>query len=103
VVLVAEAQVEFAHRDPRSFAAPAGLDQLGLEGQHRLERVARLGRKLVFETRDEAQVADLDRYEHAGKKIAPPPAMAAALLDFGATPLESRPFRRGSGRFGRPC
>src|SRR5258708_6857368 len=37
VVLVAEVEVERAERDPRRLAAPAGLDQLGAQRQHRLE------------------------------------------------------------------
>src|SRR2546422_6891937 len=65
LVLVTEAQFELAHRYPGRFSAPARLDELCFERQHRLECVAALGRRLFLEPSDEAQVADLDLYVHA--------------------------------------
>ena len=53
-------ELELAERDPRRLAAPARLDQLGLQREHVLERVAGLGRRLGLQPGDEAEVADLD-------------------------------------------
>src|SRR6266581_3822367 len=93
VVLVTEPEVELAERDPGRLAAPARLDELGLEREHVLEGVARLRRRLGLQPGDEAEVADLDLYVHACIKVAPPPTRAAAL--FGWSMLR----RPGS----RPC
>src|SRR5690348_5141609 len=79
-VLIAEAKVELAERDPGRLAAPARLDELSVERKHVLEGVARLRRRLGLEPGDEAEVADLDLYVHACIKVAPPPTRAAALF-----------------------
>src|SRR5713101_60183 len=60
VVLVAEVEIHLAERDPGCLAAPASLDDLRLERQHRYELCARLGRELGLEARDEAQPRDPD-------------------------------------------
>ena len=49
LVLVAELEVEVAERDPACLAAPAGLDELGLERQHRAEPGAGFRRPLCLQ------------------------------------------------------
>src|SRR5206468_11339049 len=63
-VLVAEAEVDLAERDPGRLAAPSRLDELRLQRQHVLKGVARLRRRLGLEPGDEAEVADLDLDVH---------------------------------------
>src|SRR2546426_12027850 len=65
VVLVSEAEVELAERNPRRLAAPAGLDDLGLERQYRLERVARLGRRVGLEPGEKTNVPNGDLDVHS--------------------------------------
>src|SRR2546430_159160 len=60
VVFVPKVQVELAERDPGRLTAPARLDDLGLQRQHRLELGATLGRESGLEARYEAQPRDLD-------------------------------------------
>src|SRR5579859_1382386 len=60
VVLVAEVESQLAERDPCRLAAPASLDDLRLQRQHRLEFRAAPGRELGLEARDEAQPRDPD-------------------------------------------
>jgi hypothetical protein len=70
VVLVAEAEVEVAQRDPGRLAAPPRLDELLGQGQERSELVARPRRQLGLEARCEAQPRDLDFDTYARDPIA---------------------------------
>src|SRR5258707_13078438 len=64
VVLVTDVEVELAKRDPGRLPAPARLDDLRVQWQHRLELGAALWRELGLEARDETQPRDpdFDRY-----------------------------------------
>src|SRR2546430_16070595 len=102
VVLVAEAELELAERDPRSLSAPAGLDELGLERQHRLERLACPGRRVGLEPGEKAQVSDGDLEVHALTKIAPLPSAGSGARKIVTTPA-IRPFRLGWWRVDPSC
>src|SRR6266568_3951609 len=76
VVLIAEVEVERAERDPCRLTAPARLDQLGAQRQHRLEGRACPRRGVALEPGEEAKPSDgyLDRHV---KRMAPPQRAAA--------------------------
>ena len=68
--LVAEAEVELTERNPRGLTAPAGLDELCFERQHRLEGLAGPRGGFPLHSREKAHVCDLDLDVHAHKSSA---------------------------------
>src|SRR5438876_760248 len=65
VILVAEAGLQVAERNPRGFAAPARLHQLGPQGQQQPESGTGLRGRVAFPARCEAQRANSD-LKHRG-------------------------------------
>src|SRR5205807_4977639 len=65
-VLVGEVQVEIAERDPGGLAAPAGLEEVGVQRQHVEDRGAGAGGGVGEEAGGEVEAghADVDRLRH---------------------------------------
>src|SRR5262249_48219431 len=69
VVLVVDARAEVAVRDPRRFAAPAAVDQMGRDRQHPPDRLDRL-RRGELPAGAKVEVADLDLERAHVRRIA---------------------------------